>query len=68
MNKLIDQQRQEQNPQARKKIFADIQTQVLTDVTYIPLWQNKVYVFAQKGVNNVKLDPTQNLIYKTIKK
>ena len=68
MNKLIDQQRKEQNPQARKKIFTDIQTQVLTDVPYIPLWQNKDYVFAQKGVANVKLDPTQNLIYKTIKK
>ncbi|MBS3028659.1 MAG: peptide ABC transporter substrate-binding protein [Dolichospermum sp. DET50] len=68
MNKLIDQQRKEQNPEARKKIFADIQAQVLTDVPYIPLWQNKDYVFAQKGVANVKLDPTQNLIYKTIKK
>ena len=68
MNKLIDQQRKEQNPEARKKIFADIQNQVLTDVPYIPLWQNKDFIFAQKGVTNVNLDPTQNLIYKTIKK
>ena len=68
MNKLIDQQRKEQNPEARKKIFADIQTQVSTDVPYIPLWQSKDFVFAQKGVANVNLDPSQNLIYKTIKK
>ncbi|WP_435182756.1 ABC transporter substrate-binding protein [Cylindrospermopsis raciborskii G7] len=68
MNKLIDQQRQEQNPEARKKIFNQIQNLVLEDVPYIPLWQNKDYVFAQKGVNNVQLDPTQNLIYKNIKK
>lgn len=68
MNKLIDQQRKEQNPEARKQIFAQIQTQVLNDVPYIPLWQNKDYVFAQKGVSDVKLDPTQNLIYHTIKK
>ncbi|MEA5577745.1 ABC transporter substrate-binding protein [Anabaena sp. UHCC 0451] len=68
MNKLIAQQRKEQNPEARKKIFADIQNQVVTDVPYVPLWQNKDYVFAQKGVTDVKLDPTQNLIYKTIKK
>ncbi|MBD2486134.1 ABC transporter substrate-binding protein [Aulosira sp. FACHB-615] len=68
MNKLIDQQRKEQNPAAREKIFAQIQTQVLNDVPYVPLWQNKDYVFAQKGVSNVQLDPTQNLIYKTIKK
>ncbi|WP_427160508.1 ABC transporter substrate-binding protein [Aliinostoc sp. HNIBRCY26] len=68
MNKLIDQQRKEQNPEARRKIFAQIQTQVASDVPYIPLWQSKDYVFAQKGVSNVQLDPTQNLIYKTIKK
>lgn len=68
MNKLIDQQRKEQNPEARKRIFTEIQSQVVNDVPYIPLWQNKDYVFAQKGVSNVKLDPTQNLIYKNIKK
>ncbi|WP_242039714.1 ABC transporter substrate-binding protein [Anabaena sphaerica] len=68
MNKLIAQQRKEQNPEARKKIFTDIQNQVLNDVPYVPLWQNKDYVFAQKGVTDVKLDPTQNLIYKSIKK
>lgn len=68
MNKLIAQQRQEINPEARKKIFADIQTQVVNDLPYVPLWQSKDYVFAQKSVSNVQLDPTQNLIYKTLKK
>ena len=68
MNKLIGDQRKEQNPEARKKIFADIQAQVATDVPYVPLWQNKDYVFARQGVGGVQLDPTQNLIYKTIKK
>ncbi|YAF96320.1 MAG: ABC transporter substrate-binding protein [Nodularia sp. CChRGM 3473] len=68
INNLIAQQRQEQNPEARQQIFTEIQTQVVTDVPYIPLWQSKDYVFAQKGVNNVQLDPTQNLIYPTIQK
>ncbi|UKO97116.1 ABC transporter substrate-binding protein [Nostoc sp. UHCC 0870] len=68
LNTLIDEQRKEQNPEARQKIFAQIQDQVVNDVPYIPLWQNKDYVFAQKGVTNVNLDPTQNLIYRTIKK
>jgi peptide/nickel transport system substrate-binding protein len=68
MNKLIAQQRQEQNPAARKKVFAEIQEKVATDVPYVPLWQNKDYVFARKGVDGVQLDPTQNLIYKSIKK
>ncbi|HYW18753.1 MAG TPA: ABC transporter substrate-binding protein [Nodularia sp. (in: cyanobacteria)] len=68
INKLIAQQRQEQNPAARQQIFTQIQTQVANDVPYIPLWQTKDYIFAQNGVDNVQLDPTQNLIYKTIKK
>ncbi|MBD2353745.1 peptide ABC transporter substrate-binding protein [Tolypothrix sp. FACHB-123] len=68
INKLIDQQRKEQKPEARKQIFTQIQEQVTNDVPYIPLWQNKDYVFAQKGVSNVQLDPTQNLVYKPIKK
>ncbi|MBP5977178.1 peptide ABC transporter substrate-binding protein [Brasilonema sp. CT11] len=68
MNKLIADQRQEQNPEARKKIFAAIQAQIATDVPYVPLWQSKDYVFARKGVSSVQIDPTQNLIYKKIKK
>ncbi|WP_414552113.1 ABC transporter substrate-binding protein [Anabaena sp. CCY 0017] len=68
INKLIAQQRQEQNPATRQQIFTEIQTQVANDVPYIPLWQTKDYIFAQNGVNNVQLDPTQNLIYKTITK
>ncbi|WP_096586572.1 ABC transporter substrate-binding protein [Calothrix sp. NIES-2098] len=68
VNQLIDRQRKEQNPEARKQIFTQIQEQVVNDVPYVPLWQNKDYVFAQKGVSNVQLDPTQNLVYKPIKK
>lgn len=68
MNKLIDQQRKELNPEARQKIFTEIQTQVVTDVPYVPLWQSKDYVFAQKGVSSVQLNPTQILVYQTIKK
>jgi peptide/nickel transport system substrate-binding protein len=68
MNKLIEDQRKEQNPQVRNQIFANIQAQIATDVPYVPLWQNKDYVFARKGVSGVQLNPTQNLIYKTIKK
>lgn len=68
MNNLIQQQRSEQNPETRKKIFAEIQAQLAADVPYVPLWQNTDFVFAQKGVSGVQLDPTENLIYKTIKK
>ncbi len=68
VNKLIEQQRKEQNLEVRKKIFADIQAQVATDVPYVPLWQNKDYAFARKGVSGVELNPNQILVYETIKK
>ncbi|HEY9799625.1 MAG TPA: ABC transporter substrate-binding protein [Leptolyngbyaceae cyanobacterium] len=68
VNKLIDQQRQEQNPANRQKIFTEIQNQLSTDIPYIPLWQSKDYVFARKGINNVQLDPSQILVYKSIVK
>ncbi|MEH2243913.1 ABC transporter substrate-binding protein [Nostoc sp.] len=67
MNKLIDQERQEQNPEVRNKIFAEIQDLLVNDVPYVPLWQSKDFVFAQRGMSGVQLDPTQNLVYKTIK-
>ncbi len=68
VNKLINEQRKEQNPQTRQKIFTEIQNQVIRDVPYVPLWQNKDYVFARNGVSNVQLNPTQILVYQTIKK
>ena len=68
MNKLIAQQRQEQNPAKREEILREIQQKIANDVPYIPLWQTNDFIFAQNGVNNVKLDPTKNLIYSTIAK
>ncbi|NJN12225.1 MAG: peptide ABC transporter substrate-binding protein [Richelia sp. RM2_1_2] len=68
MNKLIDQQRQEQDSKKRQKIFAEIQEILAYEVPYVPLWQSKDYVFAQNGITGVQLDATQNLIYKNIKK
>jgi len=68
MNQLIDQQRKEQNPAARQKIYAEIQALLAKDVPLIPLWQSKDYVFAQKGVAGVAIDPTQVLPYQTMKK
>jgi peptide/nickel transport system substrate-binding protein len=68
MNKLIDKEREEQDPEKRKKIFAEIQEVLAYEVPYVPLWQSKDYVFAQNGITGVQLDATQNLIYRNIKK
>ncbi|MGA8897509.1 MAG: ABC transporter substrate-binding protein [Planktothrix agardhii] len=68
MNQLIAQQRQEQNPETRKLIFQEIQELLAEDVPYIPLWQDKTYVFAQNGIDNIRLQLTQQLPFWTIKK
>ncbi|MCF3572783.1 ABC transporter substrate-binding protein [Planktothrix agardhii 1806] len=68
MNQLIAQQRQEQNPETRKLIFQEIQELLAEDVPYIPLWQDKTYVFAKNGIDNIRLQLTQQLPFWTIKK
>lgn len=56
MNKLIEAQRKEKNPEARKKIFAEIQDLLAKDVPIIPLWLKKDYIFSQKNIKDVKLN------------
>ncbi|MGB3510178.1 MAG: ABC transporter substrate-binding protein [Microcoleaceae cyanobacterium] len=68
INQLIDRQRQEQNPEKRKAIFIEIQELLAEDVPFIPLWLDKDYVFAQKNINGVSLEPTQQFPFWTINK
>ena len=58
-NKLIAQQRQEQNPELRKAIFTQLQQILAQDVPYIPLWQSKDYIFSQQNIQGVTIEPTQ---------
>jgi peptide/nickel transport system substrate-binding protein len=67
-NELIAAQRAEQDPAARDAIVQDIQTLLKEDVPYIPLWQNKDYVFAQDGVDGVAIQPTQQFLLWQISK
>lgn len=68
MNQLISQQRKEQNPEARKKIFAEIQDLIAQDVPSVPLVQNKDYVFGQKNIQSLQVDPILKLPLWEIKK
>ena len=68
VNQLIDRQRQETNPEARKDIFTEIQASLAQDVPYVPLWQTKDYAFAQKGVEGVIINPSQNFPFWTIQR
>jgi len=60
-NQLIDRSRQEQNPQTRKQLFAELQDLVAREVPFIPLWQNKDYLFAQKWLQGASLEVTQKV-------
>jgi peptide/nickel transport system substrate-binding protein len=68
VNQLIEQQRQEQNSQKRKAIFAEIQASLARDVPYIPLWQTKDYAFARNGIGGVKINPSQTFPFWTIER
>ena len=61
-NQLVAQQRAEQDPTTRQSIIADLQQVMVEDVPYVPLWQNKDYVFAQEGISNVGIEPTQQFL------
>ncbi|WP_019505323.1 ABC transporter substrate-binding protein [Pleurocapsa sp. PCC 7319] len=67
-NLLIDQSRHEQDPNKRQALFIELQQLLAQDVPYIPLWQTKDYVFAQNVVNGVKINPSQNFPFWTIRK
>ncbi|MBD2091306.1 peptide ABC transporter substrate-binding protein [Microcoleus sp. FACHB-1515] len=67
-NQLIADQRAETDQAARDKIFAELQELLATDVPYIPLWQNKDFVFARQGVSNVAIEPTQQFLLWKISK
>jgi peptide/nickel transport system substrate-binding protein len=60
-NELIDRSRQELNSASRKKLFDQLQDILIRDVPFIPLWQNKDFLFAQKNVQGASLEATQKV-------
>lgn len=67
-NDLIAKQRQTQDAAVRDDIFVQLQDMLGKDVPYIPLWQNKDYVFSQRGVEGVAIQPTQQFLLWQISK
>ncbi|MBD1876159.1 peptide ABC transporter substrate-binding protein [Nodosilinea sp. FACHB-131] len=61
-NQLVAKQQAEQDPAARQQAIADLQQMMVNDVPYVPLWQNKDYVFAQDGIEGVAVEPTQQFL------
>lgn len=67
-NELVSKQRAEQDPKAREALFVELQDVAAKDVPYIPLWQNKDYVFAKAGLEGVTIQPTQQFLLWQIEK
>ncbi|TYQ31713.1 ABC transporter substrate-binding protein [Pseudanabaena sp. UWO310] len=68
INDLIAKERKERDSVKRSQLLQKIQEISAQDVPFIPLWQNKEYAFAQKGVDGVKIEPNQQLPYWNISK
>jgi peptide/nickel transport system substrate-binding protein len=66
-NKLIDRSRRELNPVSRNQQFGELQNLLAQDVPFIPLWQNKDYLFAQKWVEGAHLEVTKKVPFWTLK-
>lgn len=67
-NQLIAQSREPQNPTQRKKFFDDLQTLLVEDVPFIPLWESKEFLFVQKNIQGAILQVTQKVPFWTLKK
>jgi len=61
MLKLIKAERQEKDPAKRKQLIAQAQELIAKDVPLVPLWQEKQFVFAQKNIKNVNINPILGL-------
>jgi peptide/nickel transport system substrate-binding protein len=67
-NQLISQSRQALDPARRKQLFADLQMLLVQDVPFIPLWQSKDYLAAQKNIQGASLEVTQKIPFWMLKK
>jgi len=68
VNELIDQQRTERDPQKRRAIFLEIQESLASDVPFIPLWQDKTYIFAQNNIGGIRLQVNQQFPFWPLEK
>ncbi|NEP16042.1 MAG: peptide ABC transporter substrate-binding protein [Leptolyngbya sp. SIO4C1] len=67
-NDLLAKQSAELDADTRAGLLKDLQQLVVEDVPYIPLWQNKDYVFARDGIDGVAIEPNQQFLLWQIEK
>jgi peptide/nickel transport system substrate-binding protein len=67
-NELIAQSRRTTDPAQRLVLLRELQQLLAADVPYIPLWQERQFVFARQDVQGVRLEPTQTFPFWLLKK
>ncbi len=67
-NELIAQSRRTTNTTERLRLLGELQKLMAADVPYIPLWQDRQFVFARRDVQGVRLEPTQTFPFWLLKK
>jgi peptide/nickel transport system substrate-binding protein len=67
-NQLIAESRKERDLAKRQTILTQLQQIVATDVSYIPLWQGKDYLFSQKGITGASIEVTQKVPFWKLQK
>lgn len=65
---LVDAQRKATDPAERATVIEEIQDLLAEDVPYIPLWVGKDYAFAQSGVSDFTIQPTQQVLFWQVSK
>ncbi len=68
VNQLIADSRKVRDPKQRQVIFSELQSIVANDVPFIPLWQGRDYLFAQKAIQGASLEATQKIPFGKLKK
>jgi peptide/nickel transport system substrate-binding protein len=68
VNQLIAESRKVRDPKQRQVIFSELQAIVAREVPFIPLWQGRDYLFAQKGIQGASLEATQKVSFSRLKK
>ncbi len=67
-NNLIAQSRRTTNAPQRLALLGQLQKLMAADVPYIPIWQDRQFVFARRDVQGVRLEPTQTFPFWLLKK
>jgi peptide/nickel transport system substrate-binding protein len=67
-NALVAAQREATDPDERNQAIVAIQDLLAEDVPYIPLWTPKDHAFAQSGVTNFTIQPTQQVLFWQVSK